>query len=90
MAPAKEKSEASTSTSSAPASEVNEQIAAGTAPADLDKDAKAYCPGCGKRHDEIGATCTGSGSAPHPPIAAVATKELGGDEAKHTPAPASD
>lgn len=73
----------------ATAAEVNEALAGGTAPADLEADAKFYCPGCGKRHDAEG-DCTGTGEAPHPPIPVAATKELAGDADKHTAAPDTD
>lgn len=79
-----------TEAKTAQAADVNEEIAGGTAPEDLEADAKAYCPGCGKRHDEVGATCTGSGEAPHAPIQTVSTSELGKDSDKHTPAPDTD
>lgn len=79
-----------TETKTATADEANAAIAEGTAPADLDADAKAYCPGCGKRHDEVGATCTGSGEAPHAPIQTVATSEISKDPDKHTAAPNTD
>lgn len=78
-----------TEAKTATAAEANAAIAEGTAPADLEADAKAYCPGCGKRYDEVGATCTGaSAEAPHAPIVTVATKEIGGD--KETAAPDTD
>jgi hypothetical protein len=52
------------------------------------KEAKFYCPGCGKRSDLPG-ECVG-GEFGHAPIAYVSTKELAGDESKHTPAPNTD
>jgi hypothetical protein len=70
----------------APAAEVNDELAAGEEPS---KDAAYYCPGCGKRSDLEG-ECAGTPAAPHQPIAYVSTKELAGDESKHTAAPASE
>ena len=79
-----------TEAKTATAAEANAAIAEGTAPADLEADAKAYCPGCGKRHDEVGATCTGTAEAPHQPTETVSTKELAGDAEKHTAAQPSE
>lgn len=54
-----------------------------------EKEAAYYCPGCGKRSEAKG-ECTGTDAAPHAPIEYVSTKELAGDEAKHTAAPNTD
>jgi hypothetical protein len=50
---------------------------------------KFYCPGCGAQSDSAD-TCNGKAESPHPAISMVSTKELEGDEAKHTAAPNTD
>lgn len=49
-----------------------------------------YCPGCGKLVD-YPQQCTGTATAPHPPIEVVSTDELKGDDTSaHTAAPNTD
>lgn len=73
----------------ATAAEVNEAIAGGTAPADLEADAAFYCPGCGTRYDAKG-SCSGTAEQPHQATELASTKELAGDADKHTPAQPSE